>query len=65
MLNYLRGVIGLMGIYTLTSAGCKKDFNKDILLVAYIWSHIKEGSGVKHYDLEQISRLLVRERSSE
>jgi len=52
-----------MGVYTLTSASCKKNFNKGVLLVAHIWSHIEEGSEVKHHDPEQISRLLVRERS--
>lgn len=52
-----------MGAYTLTSAGYKKDFNKGVLPVAYIWSYIKEGTEVKHHDPEQISRLLVRERS--
>jgi len=41
-----------MGAYTLTGASYKKDFNKGVLPVAYIWSHIKEGSGVKHHDLE-------------
>ena len=64
-LNCLRGAISLMGAYTLTSAGYKKDFNKGVLPVAHIWSHIEEGSGVKHHNPEQISRLLVRERSSE
>ena len=54
----------MTGAYTLTGAGCKKGFNKGVLPVTYIWSHIKEGDGVKHHDLEQISQLLVRERSS-
>jgi hypothetical protein len=47
------------------SAGYKKDFNKGILPVAHIWSHIKKGNRVKHQDLEAVSRLLVRERSLE
>jgi len=54
-----------MGAYTLTSASCKKDFNKGMLLVAYMRGHIKEGNKVKHHDLEQILRLLVREKSLE
>ena len=37
-----------MGAYTLASAGCKKDFNKGVLPVAYMRSYIKEGNGVKH-----------------
>jgi len=36
----------------LTSAGYKKDFNKGILLITHIWSHIKEDNGVKHQDPE-------------
>jgi len=64
-LNCLRREIGLIGAYTLTSAGCKKDFNKGVLPVAYMRSHIKEGNKVKHQDLEAISRLLVREKSLE
>jgi len=36
----------------LTGAGCKKDFNKGVLPVTYIWSHIEEGNEVKHQDLE-------------
>ena len=43
-----------MGVYTLTGVGCKKDFNEGVLPVAHIWSHIKEGNGVKHQDLEVI-----------
>jgi len=54
-----------MGAYTLASTGCQKDFNEGVLPVAHIWNHIEEGSGVKHHDPKQISRLLVRERSSE
>jgi hypothetical protein len=54
-----------MGVYTLISASYKRDFNKGVLLVAYIRTHIKEGNEVKHQDLEVISRLLVRERSLE
>jgi len=37
-----------MGAYTLTSASYKKDFNRGILLVAHIRSHIKEGNKAKH-----------------
>jgi hypothetical protein len=44
-LDCLRRAIGLTGAYRLTGAGCKKDFNKGVLLVAHIWSHIKEGDG--------------------
>jgi len=54
-----------MGAYTLTSAGYKKDFNKGVLPVAHIRGHIEEGNKVKHHDLEQILRLLVREKSLE
>jgi len=54
-----------VGIYTLTGAGYKKDFNKGVLLVTYIWSYIKKGNRVKYQDLEAILRLLVRERSLE
>ena len=35
-----------MGVYTLISASYKKDFNKGVLLVAYIRTHIKEGNEV-------------------
>jgi hypothetical protein len=45
----------------LTSASYKKDFNKGVLLVTYMRSHIKEGSKVKYQDLEVLLRLLVRE----
>jgi hypothetical protein len=51
----------LADAYTLTGAGCKKDFNKGVLLVVHMWSHIKKGNRVKHQDLEAISQLLVRE----
>jgi len=57
MLDCLRRVIGLTGAYALTSAGCKKDFNKGVLPVTYIWSHIEEGNGVKHQDLEVMSQF--------
>ena len=56
-LDCLRRAIGLAGAYRLTGAGCKKDFNKGVLPVAHIWSHIKEGDGVKHQDLEVISQF--------
>jgi len=46
-----------MSAYRLTGAGCKKDFNKGMLPVTYIWSHIKEGDGVKHQYLEVISQF--------
>ena len=42
------------GAYTHTGAGYKKDFNKCVLPITHIWSHIKEGNGVKHQDLEVI-----------
>jgi hypothetical protein len=42
-LDCLRRAVGLAGAYRLTSAGCKKVFNKGVLPVAHIWSHIKEG----------------------
>jgi len=61
-LNRLKRAIGLAGAYTFTGAGCKKDFNKGVLPVAHMWSHIKKGNGVKQQDLEAISRLLVREQ---
>ena len=35
-LDCLRRAIGLVGVYRLTGAGYKKDFNKGILPVAYI-----------------------------
>jgi len=63
ILNCLKKAIGLVSVYTLTGASCKKDFNKGVLLVAYMWSHNKKGNRVKHQDLEAISRLLVREES--
>jgi hypothetical protein len=44
-LDCLRRAVGLMGAYRLTGASCKKDFNKGVLLVAYIWSRVKEGDG--------------------
>jgi hypothetical protein len=50
---------------TSTGSAGYKDFNKGILSVAHIWSHIKKGNRVKHQDLEAVSRLLVRERSLE
>ena len=53
-----------MGVYTLAGAGCKKDFNEGVLLVTYIWSHIKEGNGVKHQDLEVMSQFGEREEFS-
>ena len=56
-LDCLRRAIGLAGAYRLTGAGCKKDFNKGVLPVAHIWSHIKEGDRVKHQDLEVISQF--------
>ena len=41
-----------------TGAGYKKDFkNKGVLPATYIWSHIKEGNGVKHQDLEVVSQF--------
>ena len=45
----------------LTGADRKKDFNKGMLPVSYIWSYIKKGNRAKHQDLEAISRLLVRD----
>ena len=48
MLNYFRRVIGLIGVYIFTSTSYKKDFNKGILLIVYIWSYIEERNGVKH-----------------
>ena len=53
-----------MGVYTLTGAGCKKDFNKGMLPVVHMRGYIEESNKVKHHDLEQILRLLVREKSS-
>ena len=61
MLNCFKKAIGLAGIYMFTSASCKKDFNKGVLPVAYIWSHIKRSNRIKHHNLKQISQLLVRD----
>ena len=36
-----------MGAYALTGTGCKKDFNKGVLLVAHIWSYTEENDGAK------------------
>ena len=47
-LNCFRRAIGLTGAYTLAGAGCEKDFNKGVLLVAYMWSYMEEGNRVKY-----------------
>ena len=63
-LNCLRKAISLTGAYTLTSAGCKKDFNKGMLPVAHIWSYMEEGNGVKHQDLEAIEKFKIASNPS-
>ena len=48
ILDCLKRVIDLTGVYTLIGTGGKKDFNKGVLLVTYIQSHIKKGDVVKY-----------------
>jgi len=60
-LDCLRRVIGLIGVYTLTGAGYKKDFNKGMLLVARMEPYRGRQWGKTPRSGGNITQLLVRE----